>query len=257
MLIITPRNQYPVLKRTHHVLDRILVAWSDQQLILGLATSVAVLALWCSFSTYHLNLIKQWLVFCSITHVNALLVHCDYFNKNHTLANSLRVGLIAVHTVLAGIIMFGYGQDTNEWSPTVGDRTPLQALPAPCFFQNATRSDTLEEVPGWKGTGLSATWLFGISTIKISFALISLAIDLKWRTARKGWLAWTLRLLALIVNLVLGVIVFVHTLMLRGYMVDFGWLADDSESEISYGQFVPILLAILVIFSACQSISGE
>ncbi|KAK4206442.1 hypothetical protein QBC37DRAFT_434963, partial [Rhypophila decipiens] len=199
-------NQYPVLKRTHHVLDRILVAWSDQQLILGLATSVAVLALWCSFSTYHLNLIKQWLVFCSITHVNALLVHCDYFNKNHTLANSLRV-------------------DTNEWSPTVGDRTPLQALPAPCFFQNATRSDTLEEVPGWKGTGLTAQWLFIISTFMISLALISLAIDLKWRTAR--------------------------------YMLDFGWLADDSESEISYGQFVPILLAILVIFSACQSISGE
>lgn len=251
-----------------------MIAWSDQQLILGLATSIAVIVEWCSFSSYHLNIIKQWLIFCSATHVNALLVHCDYFSPSHIPANILRVALITVHTVLASIIVFDSGQ-SGQWSPTVGDHTPLQALPHPCFFVNATRSDTLDKVAGWGSHGLRGDYLFVASAILLLIALFSLFGDLfhfwtraanskrirsrplNFKSHHKQWMHWIYRSILLVVNLGIGATVFDSTLRLRSYMVDSKWLEDASEHDVTYGQYVPICLAGLVLFSALQGVAGK
>ncbi|KAM7216058.1 hypothetical protein V8F06_008531, partial [Rhypophila decipiens] len=269
------REKHTWIQSIHHVFDRVLIAWSDQQLILGLATSIATIVEWCSFSSYHLNIIKQWLILCSATHVNALLVHCDYFSPNHIPANILRVLLIMVHSVLASIIVSDNGE-TGEWSPTVGDHTPLQALPYACFFKNATRSDTLKSVVGWGGHGLRGDYLFWASVILLLVALFSLVGDLfhfclqgpkrqtiKSRLLNLGsqkrhWWHWMWRSALLVGNLAIGVTVFISTLKLRSYMVDSKWLEDASEEQgLTYGQYIPICLAGLVLFSACQGVADE
>ncbi|KAK4215784.1 hypothetical protein QBC37DRAFT_371690 [Rhypophila decipiens] len=269
------REDHLWIQSIHHVFDRVLIAWSDQQLILGLATSIATIVEWCSFSTYHLNIIKQWLILCSATHINALLVHCDYFSTNHIPANILRILLIMVHSVLASIIVSDNGE-AGEWSPTVGDHTPLQALPYACFFKNATRSDTLKGVVGWGGHGLRGDYLFWASVILLLVALFSLVGDLLhfWFTKaepksvksrllnlgskKRHWWHWIWRSTLLVGNLGIGATVFASTKTLRSYMVDSKWLEDASEEQgLTYGQYIPLCLAGLVLFSACQGVADE
>jgi len=254
-------DRHAWVKRTHHVFDTTLKGWSDQQLILGLATSGALINEWCSFSTYHVNLIKQWLIFCSITHVNSLFVHCDYFNPNHTAANIIRFLLIISHTVLATYVIAFYDQTADNWTPTVGNLTPLQALKAACYFDNATRSDTLDDVNlGWGEVGFnwnSARVLFISSLSLIGCALIFIYVDFKWRNARKSWTLYIFRSALLLFNVAIGFAALHGTVNLREYMMNFKWLKDEEERRVSYGQFVAMFLAVSVLITAGESYSGK
>lgn len=146
----------------------------------------------------------------------------------------------------------------DHWTPTVGNHTPLQALTAACYFTNATRSSSFDDVKlGWNEGGLSGAGLFKASVILIIFAIFSIILDYKWRDARKSWTAYLIRSVLLVANLGVGITVFYATTTLRSYMVSSKWLKDDKEGEMSHGQFVPILLAVFVFISAAQSWSGK
>jgi len=251
-------NRHQLVKRAHHILSQTLKGFSDQQLILGFATSGALFKGWCSFSTYHLNLIKQWLVFCSLTHVNALLVHCDYFNPNHTGANVIRMVLTAIHTGFATYIIAFYGLETDDWIPTASDLAPLQTLNVACYFRNATRSNTLDDGSlGWREGSSSGQGLFIGSLILIGVALVLIGLDFFFRNLRKSWFLYGLRSLMLLANLGIGIAVFRATFNLREYMVKFNWLKDDEENELSYGQFVTVLSTMFLVITAAQSMFGK
>ncbi|KAK3995209.1 hypothetical protein QBC44DRAFT_366734 [Cladorrhinum sp. PSN332] len=238
--------------RIHHALDKILVAWSDQQIVLGLATSIAAIVIHRSpdsepFSMYHLNILKQWLVFASVTHTNALLIHCDYFNGEATLRHRL----------------------AHNFDP----RPPM--LPSSCFWKNATltRPAGLTTVEGWGNDGATSFVLFGFSVAFLAVGILSIFFNRP--TSRKPsdltreqkkW-SWVTRFVLWVANSVLGIAVFVYTLKLRDYMNSksgcetkptFKFLEDGSENEwSSYGQFVPILLSVGVLISAAESILDD
>jgi len=246
----------------HRTMNKALVMLSDQQIVLSMATSLAALKLWCEFSTYHLNLIHQWLIFCTITHTNALLVHCDYFNPKKAPATILRMILILVHIALAGVVLFANGQDMGTWSPTIGDMTPLQMLPAQCFFQNATMPSSLKTAElGWNGTGITGRWLFFASVALIVCGMVSFIIDgigkLAKQDFRKNLPSWIIRTGLLIINLVIGVIVMRATVDLRRWMIDNEWVEDGSENKLSYGQCVPIFLSLFLVISVFETLFGK
>ncbi|KAK4221254.1 hypothetical protein QBC38DRAFT_550124 [Podospora fimiseda] len=259
-------------KRAHHALDKILVAWSDQQIILGLATSIATLFIHSRddtepFSMYHLNMAKQWLVFASITHSNALLIHCDYFNKKRPIATYLRIILICIHVILALFVFFDLKQDLS-WYPTVGDRSPLQMLPSTCFRKGVVRPKALTKVDGWGAKGATSWAFFLISTGFLIAGLLSLWSERSTRrrpsSARRSPQhrknSWVIRLVLLCFSSVFAVVVLIYTAELHNYMNgdceknQAGFLEDRSEMDWkSYGQFLPILLSFGLLISAAES----
>ncbi|KAK4190654.1 hypothetical protein QBC35DRAFT_62506 [Podospora australis] len=252
--VIPPRSWR---NRIHYILDKNLVAWSDQQIALGLATSIATLCVcWCSISTYHFNLAKQWLVLCTITHVNAILVHCDYFNPKNWVANLIRGLLYITHIILCCVVFFDKQENvlSKGWAPTIGNQTPLQMLPAACFFTNATRPESLKEVTGWGASGASSGVIFIISLILVVIGLGILGYDY-WQSKRKGWRSWGIRSALLAVNIGSGFYASFITGSTRTWMR--WYLEDDSENKLSYGQFVPIFLAFFVFVAFGESICGK
>ncbi|KAK4198908.1 hypothetical protein QBC40DRAFT_177673, partial [Triangularia verruculosa] len=238
--------------RMHGIIDTILISWSDQQIVLGLATSIATLYHWGSFSTYHFNIIKQWLVFCTITHANALLVHCEYFGDKRKWLNRLRGALMSIHTVLTIYVFF---KDGNfNIIPGLANKTPLQILPARCFFTNASRGETLETIRQ-STTEYGSLILLLTAFILLLFGLGSLIVRLfSKRTARQ--VSWVLRQLGLSGNLIVGAYVTSKICYLRIWLTD-EQLIDDEEHTYSYGQFVPILMSIFVLFGAIETWLGE
>lgn len=252
-------------KRVHHILNKILVSWSDQQIVLGIAISTAALEEWCSFSTYHLNIIKHWLILSSITHVNALLVHCNYFQKKKILATTLRAGLISLHVIFTGVVVFGHGQAAENKIPEIHHQTPLQILPASCFFANSTRPSLIQqmhvETPETETSSLSSKSLFIWGIALIVCSKLTLLRHL-WATEdrkKRRFMVWCIRLALLGLNVALGVIAITGVQSIRSWMSDEGLIdiSDGSESEYSYGQYLSAYLALFAAFQIAESFFGK
>ncbi|KAK3955724.1 hypothetical protein QBC32DRAFT_22879 [Pseudoneurospora amorphoporcata] len=246
-------------KHWWHIADTILISWSDQQLVLGMATSIAALKTWCSFSTYHLNLIGQWLVLCSVTHANALLVHCKYFHGKRLLADGLRVITILTNLILSGMVFFVSRSVGGKGMPSVADHTPLQILPAQCFFKNAILSPGLKLVDGYdQYSHPNGQALFLMSLLILIGAGLSMAAH-RWRGkgARKSRWSWVFRTVMLLANIGVGFASLVSSVELRNWMHENGWMEDTSELEWSYGQFIPALLGLLVVVSLLENVFDE
>ncbi|KAK3368322.1 hypothetical protein B0H63DRAFT_514964 [Podospora didyma] len=256
------RQKHQSVGRLHHVLNTLLVGWSDQQIVLGLATSIATLKQWCNLSMYHLNIIQQWLVFCSVTHANALLVHSQYFKWKNWLASTLRALLLIAHICLTSVIFFkNIDRVDDHWWPSIGNQTPLQIMPSSCFFEGANRSSTLHTTNlGYQETGTNGLVLFGAC---IALVLISLVTTIRHAFEYKR-LIWWVRQVLLVGNAALGLFVAVKTIQLRDWMWDNKWLTPDDETpeenpeeKLSFGQWVPLLMTTYIVISFLQSLADE
>ncbi|KAK4669638.1 uncharacterized protein QC763_204750 [Podospora pseudopauciseta] len=239
----------------------IMLSWSDQQIVLGIAISTAAFEEWCSFSTYHLNIIKHWLILSSITHVNALLVHCNYFQKKKIVATTLRAGLISLHVIFTGVVVFGHGQTAENKIPEIHHQTPLQILPASCFFANSTRPSLIQqmhvEMPETETSSLSSKSLFIWGIVLIVCSKLTLLRHL-WATEdrkKRRFMVWCIRLALLGLNVALGVIAITGVQSIRSWMSDEGLIdiSDGSESEYSYGQYLSAYLALFAAFQIAES----
>ncbi|KAK0662479.1 hypothetical protein QBC41DRAFT_340681 [Cercophora samala] len=259
--ICTGRDRSVPIRRIHHILNRILVSWSDQQIVLGLAISTAALDQWCSFSTYHLNIIKHWLIISSITHVNALLVHCNYFQKKKMAATGLRGLLISLHVIFTGVVVFSNGQSADNKIPEIHHQTPLQILPASCFFTNSTRSNNIDQMhlatPQTETGYLSSKSLFIWGIVLIVSSILTLPRHL-WDIedgTKRHLVVWGVRLVQLALNLTLGVLAIGGVENIRSWMSKQGLIdvSDGSESDYSYGQYLSAFLALFAAFQIAES----
>ncbi|KAK0667795.1 hypothetical protein QBC41DRAFT_304022 [Cercophora samala] len=246
-------------KRIHNALDKILISWSDQQIVLGLATGIATTIHWSLFSSYHLNIIKNWLLFCTITHANALLVHCDYFTKKHRAANVIRAILLVVHIGLTMNIVIL--KDHKSWSPNISDRTPLQIFPPNCFAANDTRPvESMKAEELFKG-GIDGRVLLWVALAFVTIGAISLlrhsglSSGQRSKSSRRVW--WWVRTGLLLANAIVGILATISTSNIRKWMFDEGLLEDCSEDSWSYGQFVPIVMVFLVLFGAAEALLDD
>ncbi|KAK4645799.1 hypothetical protein QC761_204750 [Podospora bellae-mahoneyi] len=228
-------------KRVHHILNKILVSWSDQQIVLGIAISTAALEEWCSFSTYHLNIIKHWLILSSITHVNALLVHCNYFQKKKIVATTLRAGLISLHVIFTGVVVFGHGQAAEN-------KIPESTILRPC--KSCQQSASLQ-TPQDPASFNKCMWK------RRKPRPLTLLRHL-WATEdrkKRRFTVWCIRLALLGLNVALGVIAITGVQSIRSWMSDEGLIdiSDGSESEYSYGQYLSAYLALFAAFQIAES----
>lgn len=143
--------------------------------------------------------------------------------------------------------------------PSVADHTPLQILPAQCFFKNAILAPGLKEVDGYdQYSHPNGQALFLMSLLILIGAGLSMAAH-RWRGkgARKSRWSWGFRTVMLLANIGVGFASLVSSVELRDWMHGNGWMEDESELEWSYGQFIPALLGLLVFVSVLENVFGK
>ncbi|CAM1502541.1 Fc.00g045250.m01.CDS01 [Cosmosporella sp. VM-42] len=235
-------------------LDQFLVGWSDQQIALGIATCAAALTFKCDISNYHMNLITQWLVLSMVTHTNALLVHCGYVSRQYR-----HVGFIRLFFVIGFIVLVIFVQVLargTRFYPDVGNLSPLQILPVPCFYVNATVPPVLKSVPGWGDSTATSGSLFIIATIIAFLAWTSVLLHLCM--PRRCLISWGARATLWLVNFVLAIIAIKITWDLRSWVHTSGFMeseattGENDESTWSYGQMIPVVITALVIFNLAE-----
>lgn len=154
--------------RLIHILQCLLHALSDNQLVSGLALLVTLNNQACSISAYHYNLVCTMLILSTITHLQSLISIQDYIHKGRIIA-TFRIIAISTQYVLCAIVLNGRNTHRDDnFFPSKA--TSFAIMPAACFLNmNATSflgfDNTIDTVQNITSTMISTNFTTNASTL--------------------------------------------------------------------------------------------
>ena len=252
------------------ILEVIVLSFSDQQLITGLAMLIAVqFHLGCSISAYHYDIVCNLILMSLVTHLASLAVISRYFSK--WLLGPSRAILIIVAFSLAGVM---FAERDNTRFPTGVPKAiaasnttapPLLAAAA-CFTsenisianQFSTQYDIFEGSAHVTGlveyAVLFIITIFGL-LMAISQSIITSSSPGHAHICARKWI-FVFRLILLIGAWGIAIAAYLEFNSLRNWLAASPWPKDDGEHKWDFGQLVPCFLLLLTPFTFLEACGG-
>ncbi|KAF2869522.1 hypothetical protein BDV95DRAFT_443207, partial [Massariosphaeria phaeospora] len=229
-----------------HVLSKNLIAFSDTQLVTGLAVQFTALLQHCELSIYHFRVITELAFMTTITHLLAVITLRDYFVKNRW------INLPRIIFMLANLGMLGYTSFVS-YSYDIAGLDVSSSLA--CFFQG--ERPPLKAAFGGKWAALLIGAIGGHATVIAAMYILpeEKLEDGQWTYK---WLGAILRTwLIAPAYTIYGVIIAGQTLTETQALGNSSVNITGSETAWGFGQFLPILLLALPIFAGWETFWEE
>ncbi|KAL8917936.1 MAG: hypothetical protein Q9172_005627 [Xanthocarpia lactea] len=137
---LSPRKYVVSVQRLETTLRRIVLMFSDQQAVTGIALLASGYAqLKSGIDSYHWQIVVYLAWFSSLTHLTTLTVLRQYFRENHH-ARSWRAVVMFITVVMLGAALLPTG--VNQWFS--GPFDPAASIPAICYFRRLTSATYTE-----------------------------------------------------------------------------------------------------------------
>lgn len=259
--------------RSNIITEAVLINFSDQQLIAGLA--MAGTLRWsysCDMTAYHYDLACYMLLASITTHLTSLLAIDKYFypvekSTGATLSNIgllvLRCFGIACSIVLTGLVLFNRNQNTFPVEQSAGSQL-LQ--PAACFFVGADAEEAVEGIDDSIKGLMAKNWSHGLVQYVLFLGCIITTLPLAIAHSFERGLSHKLRhpkflILPRLIVIFAAIAIMAWTLALawnlRSWMLDQTEFGLGKENEWNFGQILSLSLLILSPITAFDAAAGK
>ncbi|KAF2808589.1 uncharacterized protein BDZ99DRAFT_446177 [Mytilinidion resinicola] len=233
--------------RTHmfwfRILSKNLLAFSDTQLVTGLAVQFTAILKHCELSVYHFVIVVELAFLTTVTHLLTLVALRNFFVANPW------VNLPRIFFMMANLGLLGY----TSYIAYSYDIAGLKASsPLACFYQGHRPPFKAAFAGRWGALLVGAIG----GHLSIVIAMYFLESENKQGKILKGWAFirnWFLAPLYAIYGVAYGGIALHKTQALGVASVDI----QGSEKEWGFGQFLPMLLLALPLFAGWESFWEE
>lgn len=263
------------------VIQKVVLALSDQQLLTGLAILIAGLCQICSISVYHFSVVGDLAWVSSGVHFTTLGILEDYFReeKRRTYRN-WRVFLMCVQCMLmvATSVMQGHKAWNESWN------SPAQCLVndlvgnvsgSPAFWMSF---NILLLLCGYSFTILN---LYESCSVYVHTRLFENPEKRLYRNIEyyrhRGQRHFNSALLANVLRFIRSVLLLIHEVLYSqclSIIIDILWFGlglhwilldrtipaseiDGNENELTFGQIIPLLLLTSTIFTIREAYDGK
>ncbi|KAH0562199.1 hypothetical protein GP486_003100 [Trichoglossum hirsutum] len=276
------------------IFEAIILSCSDQQVFTSGAYALALrYAQGCSISAYHYNIVANMMLITCATHLMSVTVVSQYWK--HKLLAIFRTLLISGLYIVTALLLTNQNAGLDlRWPtdpPKAGDDDTLLVLPAACFQGDKSTFDaTLVDTFGRGGEHLAIDaignsspnnhivgWNFFILIILwYGFAIIAEFLRYWYRFARNNprnrrtafsrWILrafWSYQFIGASFCIVAIAMSYKYIQDLRRWMDHSPWIhrqpdgTNPENDASSFGQFVPLLLILLTVFTVLQLIGGK
>jgi len=232
--------------RTHmfwfEILSKNLLAFSDTQLLTGLAVQFTALLKHCELSIYHFQIVVELAFLTTVTHLLTLVALRNYFVENRWTSLPRIILMLANLGLLAytSYIAYSYGLAGLHASSSLA-----------CFYQG--------DRPHFKAAfaGRWGTLLIGAIGGHVSVIVAMYFLENKHEGS---WLVWW----DAIRNWIIAPIYAIYGLTFGGRALSRtqalgtpSVAIDGSEKEWGFGQFLPVLLLALPLLAGWESFRGK
>jgi hypothetical protein len=228
------------------VLSKNLLAFSDTQLLTGLAIQFTGLLKHCELTVYHWKIVTELAFLTTVTHLLTVVALRNYFVKNRW------INLPRIFFMLANLALLGYTSYISYSYEFAGLDISTQLS---CFFQG--NRPQLKSAFGTKWTGLLVGAIGGHVTVILAMYFLKDPEE----NSQKQWYYW---LGAAFRTWIVAPIYGIYGLWMAGdglrYTQALGTPnvpMNGSESEWNFGQFLPVLLLALPLFAGWESFWEE
>ncbi|PSN63410.1 hypothetical protein BS50DRAFT_591561 [Corynespora cassiicola Philippines] len=228
------------------VLSKNLLAFSDTQLLTGLAIQFTAMLLHCELTVYHFQIVTELAFLTTVTHLLTVVVLRDYFVKNRW------INLPRILFMLANLALLGY----TSFVAYSYDLVHLELSSSlTCFFQQARPE--LDAAIGSKWGILLVLAIGGHVTV------IAAMYILKEEKLKKGewsfkWVgAWIRTWIIAPTYAIYGMYMAGANITKTQALGQPNVTIEGSEKEWGFGQFLPVLLLALPIFAGWESFWEE
>jgi hypothetical protein len=230
------------------VLSKNLLAFSDTQLLTGLAIQFTGLLKHCSMSVYHWVIVTDLAFLTTVTHLLCVVALRNYFVKNRW------INLPRIFFMLANLGLLGYTSFIAYSYDLPGLDLDLSTDLA-CFFKG--------DRPAFKSAfgGKWAALLIGAIGGHVTVILAMYCLHEPDKGGRKEWWYW---IGASFRTWIVAPIYAIYGIYMAGDGLRFtealgtpNVAIRGSESEWNFGQFLPVLLLALPLFAGWESFWEE
>jgi hypothetical protein len=232
------------------VLSKNLLAFSDTQLLTGLAIQFTAMLKHCDMTVYHFRVVTELAFLTTITHLLTVVALRNYFVKNKW------INLPRIFFMLGNLALLGYTSFVAYSYDLVPGVDLSQSLA--CFFQG--ERPKIKEAFGTKWTALLIGAIGGHVTVILAMYWLK---DSKDSSANRQWWWW---LGAAFRTWIVAPIYSIYGIWMAGDGLSetqalgtppAGINIQGSETEWNFGQFLPVLLLALPIFAGWESFWEE
>lgn len=228
------------------VLSKNLLAFSDTQLLTGLAIQFTGLLKHCEMRVYHWRIITELAFLTTVTHLLTVVALRNYFVKYRW------INLPRIFFMLANLGLLGYTSYISYSYEFAGLDLSTELA---CFFQG--NRPEVKSAFGTKWTGLVIGAIGGHATVILAMYFLK-------EPEKGGKKEWWYYIGAAFRTWFVAPIYAIYGIYMAGdglqYTQALGTpnvTIDGSEREWSFGQFLPVLLLALPIFAGWESFWEE
>ena len=258
---------YRWIRKGRKILEAVILSFSDQQMITGL--SLVIATRWymgCTISAYHYDIVCNLVLMSVVTHLCAVTFITPYFQ--HLGLGLCRIVLILLTFLFAGF-MFAERNNTSfptgkpSYAPTNSTHVPNLIAPAACFVSGNINITNQAEKTFMIMKGSSHVSGFPEYIILLVFTLLSLGVAAIYscvtpeKSPRIMWWLWWFRVPLLLAAWAIAIATTSEFWLMRIWMHDSIWPADNAEYDWTFGQFLPLLLMMLAGLAFVEAFSGK
>lgn len=229
------------------VLSKNLLAFSDTQLLTGLAIQFTAMLQHCQMSVYHFRVVTELAFLTTVTHLLAVIALRNYFVKNRW------INLPRIFFMLGNLGVLGYTSFVS-YSYDLADLDLSMSLA--CFFQG--KRPPFSAAFGGKWAALLIGAIGGHVTVILAMYWFD---EPEEEQKNKRWWWWVG---ASFRTWIVAPIYSIYGLYMAGDGLRFTQALGKpnvtirgSESEWNFGQFLPVLLLALPLFAGWESFWEE
>lgn len=230
------------------VLSKNLLAFSDTQLLTGLAIQFTGLLKHCDLTVYHWKIVTELAFLTTVTHLLAVVALRNYFVKNRW------INLPRIFFMLANLGLLGYTSYVAYSYDLPGLGLDL-STPLACFFKGERPAVSSALQTKWAGLLIGAVG----GHVTVILAMYCLAEPEK--DSKKAWYYW---LGASFRTWIVAPIYAMYGIYMAGDGLQYTQALgtpnvrmNGSETEWQFGQFLPVLLLALPLFAGWESFWEE
>lgn len=220
----------------------------------------------CTISAYHYDIVCNLVLMSVVTHLCAVTFITPYFQ--HLGLGLCRIVLILLTFFFAGF-MFAERNNTSfptgkpSYSPTNSTHVPNLIVPAACFVSGNINITNQAEKTFLIMKGSSHVSGFPEYVILLVFTLLSLGVAAIYscvtpeKSPRTMWWLWWFRVPLLLAAWAIAIATTSEFWLMRIWMHDSIWPADNAEYNWTFGQFLPLLLMMLAGLAFVEAFSSK
>jgi hypothetical protein len=232
------------------VLSKNLLAFSDTQLVTGLAIQFTALVKHCDMTIYHFRVVTELAFLTTITHLLTVVALRNYFVKNKW------INLPRIFFMLANLGLLGYTSFVSYSYDLVNEGSLDTSMSLACFYRS--ERPRFGAAFGGKWAALLICAIGGHVTIILAMYWLDEpgAAQTKrawWYYVGAGLRTWVVAPAYSLYGIWMAGDGLQHTQALGRASVTI----DGSERQWSFGQFLPILLLALPVFAGWESFWEE